>query len=164
MSRRHLFLLIVGVLCVFSALPVVSRAQTEKVTEPAWATINSCGPNAVGVRAQLRDEFTRADLFARFNLEWYSSLEGQWLPVEGQASSPWLKAGSTRDLFGQIGWTFDVEPAPPGTSFKLRGVAQLQWRRGGVVVRDETRVTSGGLAGVDEGSPPGTSLADCSLG
>ena len=163
MSRRHLFLLIVGVLCVFSALPVASRAQTETVTEPAWATINSCGPNAVGVRAQLRGESTGAVLFARFNLEWHSSLEDRWLPVEGPASSPWLQAGSPHDLFGQTGWTFDVEAPPPGASFKLRGVAQLQWRRGGEVLREERRVTSGGLPGVDEGSPPGTSLGSCTL-
>jgi hypothetical protein len=161
-SRRNLLVLAAAV--ALSALPGIAFAQTEKVTEPGWATINWCAPNAVGVRAQLRGDHTNADLFARLSIEWYSSLQGRWLPVEGAASSPWLKAGSEQDRFGQTGWTFDVDAPPAGTKFRLRGVAALQWRRGGEVVREDTRVTSGGLAGVDEGSPPGTSLAECALG
>jgi hypothetical protein len=160
-SRRHLLLLTAVALC---ALPGFARAQRESVTDPAWATINSCAPRAVGVRAQLSGDEREGDLFARFKLEWYSSLVGRWLPVEGEARSPWLRAGSAREAFGQVGWTFDVEGPPSGTTFRLRGLARLQWRRAGEVAREETRVTSEGLAGVDEGRPPGTSLAECSLG
>jgi hypothetical protein len=161
-SRRNLLVLAAAV--ALSALPGIAFAQTEKVTEPGWATINSCAPHAVGVRAQLSGESAKADLFARFSLEWYSSLQGRWLPVEGKATSPWLKAGSAGDLFGQTGWTFDVKAPPAGATFRLRGVVALQWRRDGDVVRKDTRVSSGGLSGVDEGSPARTSLAECTLG
>jgi hypothetical protein len=66
-------------------------------------------------------------------------------------------------LSGQVGWTFEFEQPPPGTGFQIRGLAELQWRRGATVVRRDSRVTSGGLAGVDAGEPIGTSLGTCML-
>jgi hypothetical protein len=75
--------------------------------------------------------------------------------VEGQATSPWLPAGSRRRV-GQAGWTFDLEAPPPGAHFTLRAVAEVGGRG--------SLVTAGGLPRVREGRPPGTSLATCSVG
>jgi len=47
--------------------------------------------------------------------------------------------------------------------FLIRGVALIQWRDGGRVVRATTRVTRAGMPGVLEADPVGTSRGSCSL-
>jgi hypothetical protein len=99
-------------------------------------------------------------VFARFVAQWWSPVEKGWIPVAGSSSSPWVEVGSTIYASRQNGWTFDFAPAEPGTSYVVRGLATLQWREGGTVVRQRTRVTRAGVAGVEGG----TSRASCTLG
>jgi hypothetical protein len=162
MSGRRLSFLIAAVVLAVTALPFASRAQAPP-GGPSWATINVCAPGAVGVRAGAAGYGSSASL-ARFTLEWFSAREGRWAPVVGQSRSPRLPVGSDGQATAQAGWTFDVDAPPPGARFTLRGVAEIQWRRGGRVVRRATKVASAGVAGVAEGRPPGTSLASCVLG
>jgi hypothetical protein len=149
-------------LLVLAAGAVPASAATPDGA-PAWATVNVCGPGAVGIRAGMPGDDSRAQMYARFTVQWLNPRSGAWEPVEGVPTSPWLPAGSAGQLQGQTGWTFEFEPPPPGTVFQIRGLAELEWRGGGSKLGRQTLVTSGGMAGVAAGQPPGTSLASCSL-
>ena len=154
--RRHLVL--APLLLLAAAAPAPAAAA-----EPVWATVNYCdsasSPNAVGVRANLPGRDARAGMYARFTAEWLDPRSNAWKQVDGVPSSPWVSAGSGRQLSAQVGWTFDFDPPPPGAGFQIRGVAELEWRQGGSAGRRETLVTSGGI-GADIGE---TSLATCAL-
>jgi hypothetical protein len=156
--RRHL----IATLLVLAAGATPALAA-EPADGPVWATVNVCGAGAVGIRASVPGDGSDEQMYAQFTVQWLNPATGAWEPVEGVPSSPWLSAGSARQLAGQTGWTFEFEPVPAGASFRIRGVATLAWKRGEALVRQQTLVTSGGLAGVDEGVPAGTSLASCTL-
>jgi hypothetical protein len=155
---RRLSLLTAVVLCVAAAPAFGAPARG-----PEWASLNVCSPLAVGARASLPGDGSGARQLVRFTLQWASPSSG-WVPVEGKPTSPWLYAGSARYVYGQAGWTFALRPSPAGTGFTLRAVAELRWTRHGRVVRRRTLVTAGGLSGVAEGQPSGTSLAACTVG
>ena len=156
--RRHLIATLLVIAA--GAGPASAAAPNGR---PAWATVNVCTPGAVGVRASAPGDGSHAQMYARFTVQWLNPRSGAWEPVEGVPTSPWVSAGSARQLQGQTGWTFEFEPPPAGTVFRIRGLAEIEWRGGGSHLGRQSLVTTGGLAGVDEGQPPGTSLASCSL-
>lgn len=143
-------------------LALLAAPATATAQGPMWATVNACGPAGVGVRASIPGDGTNGAMSMRFSLQWWSALQGSWQPVRGQASSPWIAAGSSRYEWAQEGFTF-VMTHVPDSGVRLRGVAELVWTRGGREVRRTSLATRGGVAGVDGGSPPGLSLASCSL-
>jgi hypothetical protein len=148
--RRRLFSLFLATVFVAAAAPSTAGARDEG---PLWATVNVCTPNAVGVRASVPGR-AGGERYVRFTLQWLS-LEDGWMPVKGRPTSPWLPVGAGHGA-GQAGWTFGLAPPPPGAHFTLRGVAE--------VAAGGSLVSSGGLAGVDEGQPAGTSLGICTVG
>jgi hypothetical protein len=158
---RVLLSLIALTLPVFAA---PARAA-ELGPGPQWATVNVCDPagrpGVMGVRASLPGDGSRAGMFVRFRAQWHDSSKKAWLPVAGAGSSPWLAAGPARQLARQAGWNFSFEPPPPGGAFRLRAVAELQWRLGGTVLRSASLVTQSGMTAVMEGDPAGTSRATC---
>ena len=156
--RRHLIATLLVVAA--SAGPAAAASANGR---PAWATVNICTPGAVGVRASAPGDDSDAQMYARFTVQWLNPRSGAWEPVEGVPTSPWVSAGSARQLQGQTGWTFEFEPSPAGTVFRIRGLAEIEWRGGGSHLGRQSLVTTGGLTGVDEGQPPGTSLAGCVL-
>jgi hypothetical protein len=158
--RRHLIATLL-VLAAGAAAGPASAASPDGT--PAWATVNVCAPGAVGIRAGMPGDDSRAQMYARFTVQWLNPRSGAWEPVEGVPTSPWLSAGSATQLQGQTGWTFAFEPPPAGTVFQIRGLAELEWRGGGSKLGSQTLVTSGGVAGVAAGAPPGSSLGTCSL-
>jgi hypothetical protein len=148
-----------AILAAVLAAALGGAAPAASAQAAPWATVNECGGNAVGVRASLPGDGSDSRMSARVSVQWLNPRSGAWESVEGLPDSPWLAAGSGRQLAAQVGWTFEFEQPPPGAAFQIRGVAELQWVRGGTVVRRDSRVTSGGLAGV----AIGTSLASCTL-
>jgi hypothetical protein len=153
--RRQLVIAIaVFAAALGAAAPAAASAQAG-----SWATVNVCGGNEVGVRASLPGDGSDSVMSARVSVQWLDPRSNAWEPVDGVPRSPWLAAGSGTQDSAQVGWTFDFEQPPPGAAFQIRGVAELQWVRNGTVVRRDSRVTSGGLAGVAIGS----SLGACTL-
>jgi hypothetical protein len=138
----------------------VGHAAGQSGSGPLWATVNSCSPNAVGVRASLPGDGTRKRMRVRFTAEWWSPTSRAWVPVEGVASSPWLDAGSAEYVYQQAGWTFNFDKPAGGSQFQVRGLAEMQWLKGGRVVRSTSRVTQAGAVGVALGG----SLASCRIG
>lgn len=145
-----------------------------------WATVNRCDtpryPNAVGVRASMPGNGLNQKMYMRFRAQFWSTSRNRWVPVQGRGGrSPWVFAGSARYRFKQAGWNFEFAAPPAGTTFTLRAVVDYQWRKRKrsrrrarrsrrvrwVVARRRTRITRGGLSGVDGGDPPWTSKSMC---
>jgi hypothetical protein len=143
-------------------LALLAPAATASTGTP-WASVNVCKANVVGMRASVPGDGTSKRQFVRFSAQWWSHLKQDWLPVGGSPDSPWLPAGTARSRSSQTGWSYSIEPPPAGAVFLIRGVAQIQWRDGGRVVRSSTQVTRAGVPGVLEGDPLGTSRGSCSL-
>lgn len=141
-----------------------------------WATINICDtpthPNEMGVRASMPGNGRRQGMFMRFHAQFYDPARNAYREVAGVGRSPWIRAGSARFRYRQAGFTFVFDPPAAGTSFKLRGLVEVEWRerrrtRSGrlrtVVVRRAVRVTRGGRKGVRGGDPPGYSAGSCEI-
>jgi hypothetical protein len=165
-------------LAVLIAVVAVLVASTEASAVPKkapWATVNVCDTagkrSSVGIRAGMPGNGTRQRMYMRFQLQWFQRSERRY--ADTGAPSKWVPAGSARFRAAQRGFTFaGIADPEPGERFKLRGKVSFQWRalrpvRKGakrkreVVVKRATRVTRGGLKGVDGGRPRGRSDAAC---
>jgi hypothetical protein len=156
------------------AVPAAAYPLGHKQARPnraLWATVNMCdtaaAPNSRGVRAAMPGDGTRARMYVRLTAQFFSHKYGRWLTTRGQGRSPWLYVGRARYRSLQTGWTFPFDPPPSGTIFRVRGLAQFEWRkrrRGrSVVVMRGKRVTSAGVRGAEGGDPAGTSRASCDI-
>ena len=110
MPRKSRFVALGAALLAVTAVPALA-ADGEEVTT-SWANVNICNPQQLGVRAQLAGDGSKDTMRVRFSAEWLSP-DG-WVPLAGQASSPWLDAAP------------DAAPA----SYQLRGVAEMQFGSG----------------------------------
>ncbi len=157
-------------LAVLAALtaPAVAEARPSKAL---WATVNLCDtpatPNSMGVRAAMPGDGTRARMYVRFTAQFFSHKYDRWLTAGGQGRSPWLYVGRARYRSLQTGWTFPFGAPPAGTVFRVRAVAQFEWRarkrgRTAVVMRRK-RVTAAGVRDAEGGDPAGTSRASCDI-
>lgn len=141
-----------------------------------WATVNVCdtsrAPNSMGVRAAMPGDGSRARMYVRFTAQFFSRKQLRWLTAGGRGRSPWLYVGRAQYRSLQAGWTFPFAAPPPGTVFRVRALAEYEWRerrraRGGsarwVVTMRRRRVTQAGVRGVERGDPAGTSRASCDI-
>ena len=142
-----------------------------------WATVNRCdtatAPNSMGVRAAMPGDGTRQRMYVRFTAQFYSHKRVRWLTAAGSGQSPWLYAGLARYRSLQAGWTFPFAPPPQGTVFRVRALAEFQWRsrrRVGrrkqvrwVVTMRRKRVTEANVRGAEGGDPAGTSRGSCDI-
>jgi hypothetical protein len=118
-------------------------AETGK-TEPAptWANINICSPTQLGARAQLAGDGSTDQMQVRFTAQWLSP-DG-WVPLAGQASSPWLDAGSAEFTWQQAGWTFALNVPQTGEAYQLRAVADMKLGSGAIAAHTTGSCTVGG--------------------
>jgi hypothetical protein len=114
----------------------VASAQSGESLTSSWAQVNICSPTQLGARAQLAGDGSDSQMSVRFTAQWLSP--GGWVPVSGAATSPWQPAGSAELTWGQAGWTYAIT-VPPGQTYELRAVAELQWS--GEKARTETYTT-----------------------
>jgi hypothetical protein len=129
-------------------LAPAAHAQ-ERRERLLWATVNICdsaeSPDTLGIRAQMPGTGRRNErMQMRFRAQWLSAEDRSWRDFEAEGfDSGWVSVGSARFLRRQSGWSFPFR-LEPGQRFELRGVVQFRWRRGGRVVRRETRRTRSG--------------------
>jgi hypothetical protein len=123
-------------ICAAIAGAGVANAQSGEGISSTWAQVNICSPTQLGARAQLAGDGSSSQMSVRFTAQWLSP--GGWVPVSGAATSPWQSAGSAEYTWGQAGWTYNIT-APPGQTYQLRAVAELQWT--GENARTETHTT-----------------------
>ena len=89
-----------------------------------WAKVNICNPTQLGARAQLAGDGSNDRMAVRFTAEWRSA-DG-WVPLSGEATSPWQDAGSAEFTWQQAGWTFSLNVPQGGETYQLRAVADLK--------------------------------------
>jgi hypothetical protein len=123
MPGKSRFVALGAALLAVTAVPALAAADEELT--PSWANVNICNASQLGVRAQLAGDGSKDTMRVRFSAEWLSP-DG-WVPLAGEASSPWQDAGSAELTWAQAGWTFNVSVAEGDTtSYQLRAVAEME--------------------------------------
>lgn len=111
-----------------------------------WATINACdppgAPGAVGVRVSVPNRRDAAQ-WLRIRIQFFDAARRAWRVVRtgGDTGFRRLSRGGGR-FFG--GTTFTITPPAAGTSITLRGLVDIQWRRGRRVLSRARVTTHGG--------------------
>jgi neutral trehalase len=139
MGRRSRFVALVAALFSVSAGPA-HAVGTDQLTS-SWANVNICNSGQLGARAQLAGDGSTDIMRVRFTAQWLSP--NGWLPLAGQATSPWQEAGSAEFTWAQAGWTFNLAVPPTGTSYQLRAVAEMDLGSG----RTSTQTTGACVIG-----------------
>ena len=122
MPRRWCALALGAVLGA-TAVAMPAHGAGEELTS-SWAQINICNPTQLGARAQLAGDGSSDEMQVRFTAQWLSP-DG-WVPLAGQASSPWLDAGSAEFTWQQAGWTFALSVPQTGEAYQLRAIAEMK--------------------------------------
>jgi hypothetical protein len=153
MPRKSRFVALGAALLAVTAVPALAADIQEGSS--SWANANICNAQQLGVRAQLAGDGSTDTMRVRFRAEWLSP-DG-WVPLAGEATSPWQDAGSAEFTWAQAGWTFNIsvppsapapDPAAPEAaapaSYQLRGVADMQLGSGRTVTQTTGVCTVGG--------------------
>jgi hypothetical protein len=123
------------------AMPAQGAESADELT-PSWAKINICDSTQLGARAQLAGDGSTDQMQVRFSAQWLSP-DG-WVPLAGQATSPWVDAGSAEFTWQQAGWTFALSVPATGESFQLRTVAEMKLGSGLTATQTTDTCTVGG--------------------
>jgi hypothetical protein len=144
LSRRSgRALLAAAVAAVVSLLAVAPGAMAAQFRPSPWATINACdppqAPGSVGVRVSVPNRADAAQ-WMRIRIQFFDGTRGAWSVVRrgGDGGFVRLSDGGGR-VFG--GTTFTFTPPAAGNQIKLRGLVDVQWRRGRRVVSSAQVVT-----------------------
>ena len=109
------------------------RSKAHADRRPFWATVNICdttkSPNSLGVRASVPGNGSRQRIYARYTAQWWSGVDQEWLTVGGSGVTDWVGLGTAEMTTRQAGWTFRFVEPPAGTTYVMRGVVELEWRR-----------------------------------
>lgn len=139
MPRKSSFVALGAALLAVCAGPA-HAAGTDQLTS-SWANVNICNSGQLGARAQLAGDGSKDMMRVRFTAQWLSP-DG-WVPLVGQATSPWQDAGSAEFTWAQAGWTFNLAVPPTGVSYQLRAVAEMDLGSG----RSSTQTTGACVIG-----------------
>ena len=123
MARRWIALALGGALSAVAVAVPAQGAGSDELT-PSWAKVNICDSTHLGARAQLAGDGSSDRMQVRFTAEWLGP-DG-WVPLGGQATSPWQDAGSAAFTWQQAGWTFDLNVPANGQTYRLRAVAEMK--------------------------------------
>jgi hypothetical protein len=116
-------------------------AGSEQLTS-TWAQVNICNASQLGARAQLAGDGSSDQMQVRFTAQWLSP-DG-WVPLAGQAASPWQNAGSAEFTWQQAGWTFSLSVPQNGEAYQLRAIAEMQLGSGRTATHTTGSCTVGG--------------------
>lgn len=140
MVRRWIALALGATLAAVAVAGPASGADDQLTS--SWANLNICSPTQLGARAQLAGDGSSTRMSVRFTAQWLSP--GGWVPLSGQASSPWQDAGSAEFTWQQAGWTFSLNVPQSGESYQLRAVADLKLGSGQTAQYTTATCTVGG--------------------
>jgi hypothetical protein len=129
-------------------LALGAHAASAQFRPSPWATVNACdppqAPGSIGVRVSVPNRRDAAQ-WVRVRIQFFDSNRESWRVVRsgGEGGFTKLSDGGTRVLGGT---TFPFTPPQPGTSIRLRGLVDVEWRRGRRVVSRAQVITRGGHA------------------
>jgi hypothetical protein len=137
-----------------AALGPASAAPTAgaQFRPSPWATINACdppsAPGSVGVRASVPNRRDAAQ-WIRIRIQFFDGTRGAWRVVRSGGEGGFTKlSDGGGHVFG--GTTFTFTPPAAGRQLRLRGLVDVEWRRGRRVVSRARVTTHGGhLSGRD---------------
>jgi len=141
MARRRTALAIGAVLGAVAVAMPAHGAGSDQLTS-TWAKVNICDASQLGARAQLAGDGSSDQMQVRFTAQWLSP-DG-WVPLAGQATSPWQNAGSAEFTWQQAGWTFSLNVPQNGQAYELRAVAEMQLGSGRTATQTTASCTLGG--------------------
>jgi hypothetical protein len=150
------------------AQPAATAARAAKPAKAAlWASVNKCDtkafPDTVGIRGSMPGLGKRRTIASmRFRVQFKRTSDGAWLDAGPDATSGWKRLGPVNRAVLESGQDFTFEP-PKGGKHVLRGIVDFRWSRGGEVVRQRSRVTTGGHPSSAGGDPKGYSAAGCTI-
>jgi hypothetical protein len=136
-------------LVVFLAAVVVAGAAVPASAQfrpRPWATVNSCdppqAPGSIGVRVSVPNRRDAAQ-WVRIRIQFFDGARLAWRVVRpgGDGGFKKLSDGGGRVMGGT---TFMFAPPQPGTRLKLRGLVDVEWRRGRRVLSHARVTTRGG--------------------
>jgi len=145
---RRVVALGLGVLAI-GAVPAHAQAPGNPAL---WATVNSCDPadrpGAVGIRVSMPAR-GGASQWVRIRIQFFDRSSNAWRVVRrgGDTEFTRLSRGGAPVMGGT---TFMFTPPKAGSSVKLRGLVDFQWRRGRRVVSSARRHTSAGHTDPDD--------------
>lgn len=148
--RRRLLMLLPTATATAAILAVGAFPASAQFRPKPWATVNACdpptAPGSVGVRVSIPNRRNAAQ-WVRIRLQFFDGTRGAWRVVRsgGDAGFTKLSDGGGR-VFG--GTTFTFTPPPAGGRLKLRGLVDIEWRRGRGVLSHVQLTTHGGHANV----------------
>ena len=143
--RRPARALLAAAVAVLASVAVAAPSAPAQFRPRPWATINACDPPAapgsVGVRVSVPNRADAAQ-WVRIRIQFFDGTRGAWRVVRrgGDAGFVRLSAGGGR-VFG--GTTFTFSPPATGNQLKLRGLVDVEWRRGRRVVSSAQVITHG---------------------
>ena len=141
MARRRTALALGAVLGAVAVAMPAHGAGADQLTS-TWAKVNICDASQLGARAQLAGDGSSDQMQVRFTAQWLSP-DG-WVPLAGQATSPWQNAGSAEFTWQQAGWTFSLNVPQNGQAYELRAVAEMQLGSGRTATQTTGSCTLGG--------------------
>jgi hypothetical protein len=127
-------------------LAVGAVPATAQFRPRPWATVNACdppqAPGRVGVRVSVPNRRDAAQ-WVRIRIQFFDPARLAWRVVRsgGDAGFKKLSDGGGRVVGGT---TFPFAPPQPGTVIKLRGLVDVEWRRGRRVLSRAQVTTRGG--------------------
>ena len=132
-----------------------------------WATIDVCDPtdqpNTVGIRGSMPgDGHAHDKMYMSFRLQ-YMNASKQWVDLSSDANSSFVAVGSGASA-RQGGTSFDLKPVTGQPPVTLRGVVDVQWRRGKTVLLSAARPTAAGHRSHAGADPADFSAATCLIG
>jgi hypothetical protein len=139
MARKSRFVALAATL--LAVMPASAHAAGIEQLTSSWANVNICNAGQLGARAQLAGDGSSDTMRVRFTAEWLSP-DG-WVPLAGEATSPWQDAGSAELTWAQAGWTFNLAVPQTGESFQLRAIAEMDLGGG----RSSTQTTGACVVG-----------------
>jgi hypothetical protein len=142
---------VAAVAAAVAALACVPTAGAQFRPSP-WATVNQCdppdAPGSVGVRVFVPNRRDAAQ-WIRIRIQFFDGESGSWRVVRSGSEGGFSKLsdGGGR-VFG--GTTFRFTPPAAGQQLKLRGLVDVEWRRGRRVVSRAQITTHGNhLSAID---------------
>lgn len=141
----------------------VSRAEGSS---SLWATINVCSSKGkgrggkLGVRGQMPTLGFAATLRMTVQLGFWSQKHERFIPIDGSNATSTLSLGSPSSGLQQDGVMYGFD----NSAGLLNASIDFTWTRGGRVIGEASRITTGGHPDADYAQPAHYSAGRCRLG
>lgn len=146
-----------------SPTQIAHAVQRAERSHALWATVNICDTRKyrhdIGVRGQMPSLGFPAKLYMVVQINYWSSTQHRFLRIQSNLATARLSLGSTAGGLEQDGAVF---PFSAHTGL-LNATVTFIWTRGGKVIGQTVRRTTGGHRDADHGSPPHYSAAQCRI-